>query len=76
MACDLEAARITSLTSDAFYISDFVSEDEETWLLQKVSKICDTLALIGGMGICVYSSCLLLYRPDVPDTLISLTLTA
>ncbi|KAJ5219116.1 uncharacterized protein N7498_001215 [Penicillium cinerascens] len=38
MACDLEAARITSLPSDAFYISDFVSEDEETWLLQKVSS--------------------------------------
>lgn len=46
MACDLETARITSLPSDAFYISDFVSEDEETWLLQKVSNICDTLALI------------------------------
>lgn len=37
MACDLEAARITSLPADAFYISDFVSEDEEEWLLQKVS---------------------------------------
>lgn len=37
MACDLEAARITSLPDDAFYISDFISEDEEEWLLQKVS---------------------------------------
>ncbi|KAJ5309699.1 uncharacterized protein N7443_002160 [Penicillium atrosanguineum] len=38
MACDLEAARITSLPADSFYISDFVSEDEEAWLLQKVAS--------------------------------------
>jgi alkylated DNA repair protein alkB family protein 6 len=44
MACDLEAGRITSLPADAFYISDFVSEDEEAWLLQKVSIIRDTLS--------------------------------
>lgn len=36
MACDLEAVRISSLPADAFYISDFISEDEEEWLLQKV----------------------------------------
>lgn len=39
MACDLEAARITSLPADAFYISDFISEDEESWLLQKVCMV-------------------------------------
>lgn len=36
MSYDLEAARIASLP-DAFYISDFISEDEESWLIQKVS---------------------------------------
>lgn len=41
MACDLEAARITSLPDDAFYISDFIAEDEEEWLLQKVSCVLD-----------------------------------
>lgn len=41
MVCDLEAARITSLPADAFYISDFISEDEEAWLLQKVSAALD-----------------------------------
>lgn len=48
MACDLEAARITTLPADSFYISDFVSEDEEAWLLQKVSVICDSLAWVTG----------------------------
>jgi alkylated DNA repair protein alkB family protein 6 len=37
MAFDLEAARITALPEDAFYIPDFITEDEENWLLQKVS---------------------------------------
>lgn len=37
MGFDLEAARITALPEDAFYISDFITEDEEDWLLQKVS---------------------------------------
>lgn len=41
MDCDLEAARITSLPDGAFYISDFISEDEEEWLLQKVSCLTD-----------------------------------
>lgn len=41
MACDLEAARITSLPADAFYISDFISEDEEDRLLQRVSRTFD-----------------------------------
>lgn len=36
MGFDLEAARITALPEDAFYISDFITEDEERWLLQKV----------------------------------------
>ena len=37
MGFDLETARITALPEDAFYISDFITEDEEDWLLQKVS---------------------------------------
>ncbi|KAJ5408676.1 hypothetical protein N7509_002559 [Penicillium cosmopolitanum] len=37
MACDLETARITSLPGEAFYIADFISEDEEEYLLQKVA---------------------------------------
>lgn len=37
MAGDLEAARITSLPREAFYIADFISEREEEYLLQKVS---------------------------------------
>lgn len=36
MGFDLEAARITSLPDDAFYIADFITEDEEEGLLQKV----------------------------------------
>ncbi|KAJ5616016.1 hypothetical protein N7537_001130 [Penicillium hordei] len=38
MGFDLEAARITALPEDAFYISDFITEDEEGWLLQKVKS--------------------------------------
>ncbi|KGO47237.1 Oxoglutarate/iron-dependent dioxygenase [Penicillium expansum] len=38
MGFDLEAARITTLPEDAFYISDFITEDEEEWLLQKVKS--------------------------------------
>ncbi|KAJ5157247.1 Alpha-ketoglutarate-dependent dioxygenase alkB [Penicillium canariense] len=37
MVWDLEAVRITCLPDDAFYISDFISEEEEQLLLQKVS---------------------------------------
>lgn len=36
MACDLDAARIPAMPGEAFYISDFISEEEEAWLLQKV----------------------------------------
>jgi alkylated DNA repair protein alkB family protein 6 len=36
MTFDLEAARITSLPQDAFYIADFITEAEEELLLQKV----------------------------------------
>ncbi|KAJ5084614.1 Oxoglutarate/iron-dependent dioxygenase [Penicillium alfredii] len=35
---NLEAARISALPADAFYISNFLSEDEERWLLQKVTS--------------------------------------
>ncbi|KUM64160.1 hypothetical protein ACN42_g2908 [Penicillium freii] len=38
MGFDLEAARITALPEDAFYISDFITEDEEDCLLQKVKS--------------------------------------
>ncbi|KAJ5185204.1 hypothetical protein N7491_006925 [Penicillium cf. griseofulvum] len=38
MAFDLEAVRITALPEDAFYISDFITEGEENWLLQKVKS--------------------------------------
>ncbi|KAJ5586964.1 Oxoglutarate/iron-dependent dioxygenase [Penicillium hispanicum] len=38
MDYDLDAARIASLPADAFYIADFISEDEEAWLLQKVAS--------------------------------------
>ncbi|KAJ5085834.1 hypothetical protein N7532_010605 [Penicillium argentinense] len=37
MTRNLETARIISLPPDAFYIADFISEDEEKWLLQKVN---------------------------------------
>lgn len=37
MGFDLEKSRIIALPEDAFYISDFITEDEEDWLLQKVS---------------------------------------
>lgn len=36
MGSDIETARITALPGDAFYIPDFITEDEENWLLQKV----------------------------------------
>ncbi|KAJ5514269.1 Oxoglutarate/iron-dependent dioxygenase [Penicillium fimorum] len=38
MGFDLEAVRITALPEDAFYISDFITEDEEDWLLQEVNS--------------------------------------
>lgn len=36
MVWDLEAARITSLPDDAFYIPGFITEEEEQVLQQKV----------------------------------------
>jgi hypothetical protein len=36
MAADLETARIRSLPEDAFYIANFITEEEEDLLLQKV----------------------------------------
>lgn len=36
MGSDIEISRITALPGDAFYISDFITGDEENWLLQKV----------------------------------------
>jgi hypothetical protein len=33
MACDIEAARIVSLPAKAYYIGDFISEDEEASLV-------------------------------------------
>ncbi|KAJ5278974.1 Oxoglutarate/iron-dependent dioxygenase [Penicillium angulare] len=38
MSYDLDGARIAPLSGDAFYISDFVSEDEEAWLMHKVQS--------------------------------------
>ncbi|KAJ5179332.1 Oxoglutarate/iron-dependent dioxygenase [Penicillium capsulatum] len=38
MAAGLDAARIVALPHDAFYISNFISEEEEVWLLQKVAS--------------------------------------
>jgi len=66
MACDLEVVRITSLPADAFYISDFISDDEEARLLHKVSVICDTLALMNWLASCiVHISC---HTESVLDT--------
>ncbi|KAJ5106551.1 Oxoglutarate/iron-dependent dioxygenase [Penicillium angulare] len=39
MSYDLDAARIAPLSGDAFYISDFISEDEEALLMQKVQSV-------------------------------------
>lgn len=39
MDLDLESARIKSLPEDAFYIADFITEDEEEMLLQKVGTV-------------------------------------
>lgn len=36
MGFNVELARISALPNDAFYISDFITEAEEDWLLQKV----------------------------------------
>jgi alkylated DNA repair protein alkB family protein 6 len=36
MEPSLEAARIKSLSDDAFYIADFITEEEEELLLRKV----------------------------------------
>lgn len=35
---NLEAARIHFLPREGFYISDFITEDEEDFLLQKASR--------------------------------------
>jgi len=35
---DLENARIASLPGTGFYIADFITEDEEESLIQKVSN--------------------------------------
>lgn len=56
MASGLEAARITSLPADAFYISDFISEDEEEWLLQKVS--CVVYIRLFSIDCCLTCDCL------------------
>lgn len=45
MTFDLEAARITSLPQDAFYIADFITEAEEELLLHKVRTISYSLGL-------------------------------
>lgn len=37
---DMEAARVHALPEEGFYISDFITEDEEDLLLQKVLD-CD-----------------------------------
>lgn len=52
MACNIEAARIVSLPAEAYYIGDFISEDEEASLLQKVSIICDEPASTTG-NVCI-----------------------
>lgn len=39
MRADLESARIKSLPDDGFYIANFISEDEEEFLLRKVSEL-------------------------------------
>ncbi|KAJ5354790.1 hypothetical protein N7541_005834 [Penicillium brevicompactum] len=38
MGFEVENMRITALPDDAFYLSDFITEDEEKWLLQKVKS--------------------------------------
>lgn len=38
MSFSLEAARIKSIPDDAFYIPDFITEDEERYLVQKVGR--------------------------------------
>lgn len=39
---DMEAARIYALPDEGFYISDFITEDEEDLLLQKALKyVCN-----------------------------------
>jgi hypothetical protein len=45
MPWDLEAARITALPDDAFYIPNFISKEEEQILLQKVSLTISYLQL-------------------------------
>ncbi|KAB8236333.1 Alpha-ketoglutarate-dependent dioxygenase alkB 6 [Aspergillus alliaceus] len=37
MSADLETARVKSLPDDAFYVADFITEEEEELLLQKIT---------------------------------------
>ncbi|PLB41976.1 uncharacterized protein BDW47DRAFT_98900 [Aspergillus candidus] len=39
MGLDLDAARVKTLPDEAFYIADFISEDEEASLLQKINSV-------------------------------------
>lgn len=45
MEFNLEAARIKSLPDDAFYIADFITEEEEKLLLQKRASDDPTIPL-------------------------------
>ncbi|OJJ47660.1 hypothetical protein ASPZODRAFT_63774 [Penicilliopsis zonata CBS 506.65] len=38
MTDHLDAIRIEKLPEDAFYIADFITEEEETWLLQRITS--------------------------------------
>ncbi|BCR97850.1 uncharacterized protein AKAW2_31169A [Aspergillus luchuensis] len=49
MRADLESARIKSLPDDGFYIANFISEDEEEFLLRKA--LWGGWALIGTPAI-------------------------
>lgn len=54
MGFDLDTVRVSALPDGAFYISDFVTEDEEDWLMQKVCCWC--LALVHILFI-LFSTC-------------------
>jgi hypothetical protein len=52
MEFNLEAARIKFLPDDAFYIADFITEEEEELLLQKVcfgSQVCSSAVSLWPM---------------------------
>jgi alkylated DNA repair protein alkB family protein 6 len=38
MGFDLDTVRVSALPDGAFYISEFITEDEEDWLVQKVCE--------------------------------------